>query len=174
MRFMKKTLVLLVVLLLTGFYLYPAIESRIAFAGSRPAANETAPNFSLIDLHGKKISLSDLRGKVVLVNFWASWCPPCKMEIPGFQRIYEAYKDRGFMVIGISVDDARPASIKDMGMTYPVVMADDKVVKDYGNVSGIPVSFLIGKDGRIIKKIMGIYFEGSLKSDVENALKSRL
>lgn len=173
MRFAKKIFVLLVVLLLTGFYLYPAIKSRIAFAGSRPAANETAPNFSLTDLHGKKVSLSDFRGKVVLINFWADWCPPCKMEIPGFQRVYEAYKGRGFVIIGISIDDVEPSFIKDMGMTYPVVMADAKVVKDYGNVAGIPVSFLVGKDGRMVKKIMGIYFEGALKRDIENALKGR-
>ncbi|MBI5212940.1 MAG: TlpA family protein disulfide reductase [Nitrospirae bacterium] len=173
MRFMKKTLVLSVVFLLMGFYLYPATKSRIAFAGGRPAANETAPKFSLIDLHGKRVSLSDFRGKVVLINFWADWCPPCKMEIPGFQRVYEAYKGRGFAVIGISIDDVEPSFIKDMGITYPVVMADDKVVKDYGNVSGIPISFLIGKDGRMVKKIMGIYFEGTLREDVENALKKR-
>lgn len=170
MRFKKKTLVLLVVLLLMGFYLYPAIKSRI----SRPAANGMAANFSLADLQGKKVNLSDLRGKVVLVNFWASWCPPCKMEIPGFQRVYEAYKDRGFVVIGIALDDVKPSFIRDMGMTYPVVMADNKVVKDYGNVRLIPTSFLIDKNGRIIKKIMGIYLEDTLKRDLENALVGRI
>ena len=171
MRFTKKTLILLIVFLLAGFYLYPAVKNRIAFTGSRPAANETAPNFSLTDLQGKKVSLSDFRGKVVLINFWAEWCPPCKEEMPGFQKVYEAYKGRGFVVIGISIDDVRPSFIRDMGITYPVVTADDKVVKDYGNVSGIPISFLIGKDGRMVKKIMGIYFEGTLREDVENALK---
>ncbi|OGW58578.1 MAG: hypothetical protein A2Z09_04425 [Nitrospirae bacterium RBG_16_43_8] len=170
---MKKVLVLLVVLLLMGFYLLPAVKNRIDFSGSRPGINGMATNFSLTDLQGKKVDLSDLRGKVVLVNFWASWCSPCKMEIPGFQRVYEAYKGRGFVVIGIALDDVKPSFIRDMGMTYPVVMADNKVVKDYGNVRMIPTSFLIDKDGRIIKKIMGIYPDDTLRIDVENALKDK-
>ncbi len=82
-------------------------------------------------------------------------------------------KNRGFTIIGITMDDVSLSFIKDMGMTYPVVMADDKVIRDYGNISGIPTSFLIGRDGRIIKKVMGMYFESSLKRDVENALKRK-
>lgn len=168
-----KNIIWIVVILAVGIYLFPSIKNRIAFAGNKPALNEVAPQFTLKDLSGKSVQLSDYKGKVVLVNFWASWCPPCKMEIPGFQKIYTAYKDRGFTIIGIATDDVSRSFIKEMGMTYPVVMADDKVIKDYGNISGIPTSFLIGRDGRIIKKIMGMYFESSLKSDLENALKAK-
>ncbi len=172
MKFTKKIAILLVVSLILGFNLYPRVKTRIAFSGNRPGIDKVAPDFSLTDLHGKKVRLSDFKGRVVLVNFWANWCPPCKVEIPGFQRVYETYKDKCFVIIGISVADVESSFIKDMGITYPVVVADDKVARDYGNIMGIPVSFLIDKDGRVIKKIMGIYFEDTLKSDVENALKS--
>lgn len=168
-----KSIAWIVIVLVVGIYLFPTIKNRVAFAGNKPALNEMAPEFSLKDLNGRNVRLSDYKGKVVLVNFWASWCPPCKMEIPGFQRVYAANKDRGFVIIGIATDDVSPLFIKDMGMTYPVVMADDKVIRDYGNISGIPTSFLVGRDGRIIKKVMGIYFESSLKSDLEKALKAK-
>jgi len=169
----KGNIIWIVVILAVGIYLFPSIKNRMAFAGSKPALNETAPEFSLKALNGKNMRLSDFKGKVVLVNFWASWCPPCKMEIPGFQKVYTVYKDKGFTIIGITTGDVSSSFIKDMGMTYPVVMADDKVIRDYGNISGIPTSFLIGRDGRIIKKVMGLYFESSLRSDLENALKGK-
>ncbi len=169
----KRNIIWIIIILMIGIYLFPTIKNRVAFAGNKPALNEMAPEFSLKDLSGKNVRLSDYKGKVVLVNFWASWCPPCKMEIPGFQKVYAAYKDRGFTIVGISTDDVSQSFIKDMGMTYPVVMADDKVIIDYGNIYSIPTSFLVGRDGRIIKKVMGMYFESSLKSDLENALKGR-
>ncbi len=170
---LKRNIIWIIVVLAVGVYLFPSLKNRLAFAGGKPAVNERAPEFSLADLSGKTIHLSDFRGKVVLVNFWASWCPPCKMEIPGFQKIYETYKDRGFTVIGIATDDVSRSFLKEMGMTYPVALADGKVIRDYGNISGIPASFLVGRDGRIIKKVMGMYLEGSLEDDVEHALKSR-
>ncbi|MCL5062504.1 MAG: TlpA disulfide reductase family protein [Nitrospiraceae bacterium] len=169
----KRNIIWIIIILMIGIYLFPTIKNRVAFAGNKPALNEMAPEFSLKDLSGKNVRLSDYKGKVVLVNFWASWCPPCKMEIPSFQKVYAAYKDRGFTIVGISTDDVSQSFIKDMGMTYPVVMADDKAIRDYGNIYSIPTSFLVGRDGRIIKKVMGMYFESSLKSDLENALKGR-
>lgn len=168
-----KNIIWIVIVLVAGIYLFPVVKDRVAFAGSNPSINEAAPEFSLKALNGKNVRLSDFKGKVVLVNFWASWCPPCKMEIPGFQKTYAAYKEKGFTIIGIVTDDVSQSFIKDAGMTYPVVMADDKVIMDYGNISGIPTSFLVGRDSRIIKKVMGMYFESSLKSDVENALKRK-
>ncbi len=169
---LKENIIWIIIVLIIGFYLFPSVKNRLAFAGSRPAVHEPAPEFSLHDLSGKNVHLSDFRGKAVLVNFWASWCPPCKMEIPGIQKVYAAYKDRGFAVIGIATDDVSPSFIKSMAMTYPVVLADNEVISDYGNITGIPASFLVGKDGRIIKKVMGMYLEGSLTADVAAALTS--
>jgi cytochrome c biogenesis protein CcmG, thiol:disulfide interchange protein DsbE len=169
----KEKILWIIIVFAVGISLVLFIQHRFAFAVNTPSLHETAPEFSLTDLAGKNVHLSDFKGKVVLVNFFASWCPPCRMEIPGFEEVYTAYKDSGFTVIAIAIDDVSPSFITNMGMTYPVVVADDNVISDYGNVSSIPVSFLVGKDGRIIKKIMGMYSENSVKNDVEGALKKR-
>lgn len=169
----KEKILWISIILVTSIYLFPVVQNRFAFAQSRPSAHDTAPDFFLKNSAGKNVHLADFKGKVVLVNFFASWCPPCKMEIPGFEKMYQSYKGRGFAVIGISLDDISPSFIEKMGMTYPVVAANDNVISNYGNVSSIPVSFLVGKDGRIIKKILGMYSETSIKNDVENALKGR-
>ena len=168
---LKKSVIWLIVVLVAGIYLFPAVKNRIAFAGSKPAANRTAPAFSLEGLNGQNVRLSDFKGRVVLVNFWASWCPPCRMEIPEFEKVYKAYMNKGFTIIGIATDNVPPLFIKQMGMTYPLAMADDQVISNYGNISGIPTSFLISRDGRIIKKVMGIYFGRDLRHDLQSALR---
>jgi len=171
----KNEKVLWVIIALAAVvYLFPVAQHNLAFARSKPLEHETAPDFSLKDLGGRNVHLSDYKGKVVLVNFFASWCPPCRMEIPGFERMHTSYRNRGFAVIGVALDNVPPSFIKAMGMTYPVVEANDTVIGDYGNISSMPVSFLVGKNGRIIKKVMGLYSETSLKNDVENALKGRI
>ena len=167
----RKIALLPVVLLAIYSYLIPLVRERIAFATTQPAPREVAPNFSLTALTGNRIQLGDYRGKVVLVNFFASWCPPCRMEMPGFQKTYAAYRNRDFTVIGIALDDVAPSFPRSMGITYPIVMATNQVIKNYGNVYSIPISFLVGKDGRIIKKTIGPYSETSLKNDIEQALR---
>jgi thiol-disulfide isomerase/thioredoxin len=167
---LKKNVIWLVVVLAVGIYFSPGIKDRSASAGVKPEVNGVAPAFSLSGLNVRGVRLSDFKGKVVLVNFWANWCPPCKMEIPGFENAYKAYKNNGFAVIGIAMDDVPPSFIREMGITYPLAMADDKVVHDYGNISGMPTSFLIGRDGRVVKKVVGIYFESVLMQDLQNAL----
>ncbi|MBI5634543.1 MAG: TlpA family protein disulfide reductase [Nitrospirae bacterium] len=147
------------------------LENKNAFSGTSLLVNDVAPDFSLKDLQGEKVSLSDLKGKVVLINFWASWCPQCRNEIPGFQKMYEAHRDKGFSIIGIALDDVTPSSVKQLKLTYPIVRTNDKLVKDYGGIKAIPTSFLVGRNGRIIKKIKGEYLEDILKTDLENALK---
>ena len=138
----KEKIILFIIALAAAIYVLPSVQHKFAFAGNRPSLHESAPEFSLTDLTGNNVPLSDFKGKVVLINFFASWCPPCKMEIPGFEEVYSAYKDRGFTVIAIATDDVPPSFIANMGMTYPVVAANEKVIGDYGNVSSIPVSFL--------------------------------
>lgn len=151
--------------------LFLIFDDNKAFPGSSPSVNDAAPYFSLKDMQGAELKLSELKGKVVLINFWASWCPQCRNEIPGFQKVYEAYKNRGFAIIAVDLDDVTPAALRQLRLTYPVVRADEKVVKDYGGIKGIPTSFLVGKDGKIIRKVRGEYPESSLRADLENALK---
>jgi len=132
---------------------------------------ETAPAISLADLNGKMVTLNEFKGKVVLVNFWASWCPPCTNEMPGFEKVFEEYEAKGFVVIGVALDDIKLSLIRDMRITYPVVRINDRVTRDYGNVSSVPISILVNRDGRIIKKVKKFYPEATLRSDVGRALQ---
>ena len=160
---------MLVLMLIAG--LGTASCNRQPFEEQKPAVGEVAPAISLADVSGKMFGLSDFRGRVVLVNFWASWCPPCKDEMPGFQKVYLAYEDKGFAVIGVAMNEVTPAVIKELGILFPVVIANERVNRDYGDIAHPPVSFLIGKDGRIIKKVKGVYSGEELLKDVLTALK---
>ena len=133
--------------------------------------DKRAPDFQLNDLAGSTFNLKDVKGKVVILDFWASWCPPCKMELPHFQALYDKYKDKGLVVIGISMDRISPAQIgsfvKANGMTYPVLVATQDVIDSYGGIKDIPTTFVISRKGRIIKKFVGYQskevFEGLVK-----------
>ena len=144
---------------------------RQPFEQQKPAVGDQAPAISVADLSGRMLRLADYRGKVVLVNFWASWCPPCKDEMPGFQKVYLAFEDKGFAVIAVAINEVTPADVKALGILFPAVVANDRVKRDYGDIAHPPVSFLVGRDGRIIKKVKGVYAEDELKRDVVQALK---
>jgi thiol-disulfide isomerase/thioredoxin len=116
------------------------------------------------------ISMTDYRGRVVLVNFWASWSPPARADMPGFEKIFEEYEPKGFSIIGIALDDINMNLLADMRITYPVVKADKRVLLDYGNISDVPVSLLVGRDGSILKKVREYYPEEALRADVQKAL----
>ncbi|OGW36357.1 MAG: hypothetical protein A2010_03065 [Nitrospirae bacterium GWD2_57_9] len=159
----------LVLLVLAG---YSLVKNLTPFDAQRPAVGEPAPPISLEDVTGSVVRLSDYRGKVVLLNFWGSWCTACKEEIPGFKKVYLEFRDKGFTVLGVSVNDV-PSSIKELALPYPVAIADRQVSKDYGNVVHIPVSYLIDKDGKIIRKVKGFYAESDLRSHLEQAFKGQ-
>lgn len=154
-----------------GVAAYFFFKNLTPFDQQKPEVGESAPAISLADLSGGMVRLSDFQGKVVLLNFWASWCPPCRDEMPGFQRVFLAYHDKGFAVIAVAINDITPSVVNELGLLFPVVIANERVSRDYGNIVHIPVSFLIGKDGRIIRKVKGVYSEADLRNDVEQALK---
>jgi thiol-disulfide isomerase/thioredoxin len=126
----------------------------------RPARDELslAPDFSLPDLRGGYLKLSAYRGRVVLLDFWATWCDPCRDEIPHFIELQNKYSAQGLQIIGISMDDG-PEPVRDyyqrFKMNYPVVMGNAKIGELYGGVLGLPIAFVIGRDGRIYKKDIG-------------------
>lgn len=137
--------------------------------GKQKAANLA---FTVRDMNGRDVKLSDFKGKVILLNFWATWCGPCKVEIPGFVELYNAYKDKGFVVVGISTDDS-PEQLKAfaqrMKMTYPILVGSDRSdITDgaYGPMWGIPVSYLIGKDGTICHRYMGLAMKEQLEREL--------
>lgn len=136
-----------------------------------------APDFTLSDINGNKTSLSALRGKVVMVDFWATWCPPCRESVPDLKAIYEKYKDRGFVLLGISVDKGNGISaevssfVKEYSITYPVLIDDGRVNVLYG-VASIPTSFIINRDGKIANKHIGFIpgSEDELSKEIEALL----
>jgi peroxiredoxin len=122
------------------------------------AKHPLAPEFSLPELTGQTLDLSAYRGKVVLLDFWATWCDPCREEIPHFVELQIKYRDQGLQIIGISMDDG-PEPVRDFyqrfHMNYPVAMGNAKIGELYGGVLGLPIAFLIGRDGRIEAKHIG-------------------
>jgi thiol-disulfide isomerase/thioredoxin len=133
-----------------------------------------APDFTLETLDGKSVSLSSLRGKAVVVNFWATWCGPCKIETPWLVELQNQYGAQGLQIVGVAMDDSGKDEIarfaKDMGMNYPVLLGKEAVGDAYGGVPALPESFFIGRDGKIVDKIMGL--EG--RSEIEDAVKKAL
>ena len=117
------------------------------------------PTFELANIAGGSFKSTDLRGKVTLVDFWATWCENCIPEIPEYNALREKYKDQGFEVIGMTMESGSIAEIKpkvaEFKMNYPIILGDDKIQESFGGVIGYPTTFLIGRDGTIYKKYLG-------------------
>ena len=134
--------------------------------------NPMAPVFTLKDLEGNSVSLSDYRGKLVFVNFWATWCGPCRMEIPHFVELVDKYGDDGFAILGITVDDPRnfdkiPDFAEQNSINYPVLYGTAQVVGMYGGVESIPRTFVIDKEGRALGMIVGARSYGEFESIIK-------
>jgi peroxiredoxin len=145
-----------------------AIGAALVFgiAANRPSTSAAAEDvcevhgkaadlsFTVNDINGKAVALSAFKGNVILLDFWATWCPPCKKEIPGFIGLYNTYKPRGFVVLGVSVDDSTPdvkKFVRQFKMNYPVLMGRDRedLQKAFGPMPGFPTTFVIARDGSI-------------------------
>jgi len=159
---MQRVLAFVVVLLLFGYTVTSAQSAK------------KAPTFSLKAADGTVVDLAKLKGKVVMVNFWATWCPPCRAEIPDFMKVYDEYKSKGLEIIGVSLDqdgwdDVRPF-LKKNPINYPIVIGDGKLAQAYGGVEAIPTTFFIDKAGNIVTKHIG----GMRKTALEGYLKNLL
>ena len=147
---------------------------RTAGSSHRITQSMVAPDFSLESLDGPTMHLSDFRGKAVLLNFWATWCGPCKIEMPWFVDLQKQYGPQGLQIVGVAMDDSSKQDIakfaKDMGVNYPILIGKEAVGDAYGGVAGLPESFFIGRDGKIVDKIIGL--EG--KAEIESAIKKAI
>jgi peroxiredoxin len=158
-----------------GFYFVARRHER---AGIRATITEhrVAPDFSLPQLNGQQLHLSDYRGKLVLLDFWATWCDPCREEIPHFVELQNKYRDHGLQIVGISMDDG-PEPVRDFyqhfKMNYPVVMGDATTGELYGGVLGLPMAFLIDRDGRIYSKHMGAIDISVFEREITTLLRAK-
>jgi peroxiredoxin len=165
---------LILIVVAVGLYL---IISHHGVPGGIGATGEhsLAPDFSLPDLTGRRVELSSYRGKVVLMDFWATWCDPCREEIPHFIELQEKYGGEGLQIIGVSMDDG-PEPVRDFcqrfKINYPVVMGNAKTGELYGGVLGLPIAFLIGRDGRITTRHIGATDISVLEKEIATLLRS--
>jgi len=187
----KALLIVFTVLVLIGATVYADRATRVKpkvsikntdKAGFKPVG-EPAPEVTLKDLDGNDAKLNQYKGKVVLVNFWATWCDPCYIEIPWLIEMQQKYEAKGFTVLGISMDEEGKSAVapflakerfnvngQKLPMNYPIVIGNDEVADKFGGLLGYPTSFLISRDGKVVKKVQGLISYEELTRAIESQL----
>ncbi len=137
-----------------------ALVSACSSDNRRPASGmKPVPQFTLSSLDGKTVAMKNLSNKVVVIDFWATWCGPCREEIPHLNKLYSDYKGQGLEIIGISMDDG-PDVVKEFArelrMEYPLVMGNDELADQFGGILGLPTTFIVDRKGNIVKKFVGL------------------
>lgn len=188
---MKKiVIILLTVAVLIGLTIYADRVTRVhgkigvdTSAQTSDAGAKPAPDLKLKDLEGKDVSLADLKGKVVFVNFWATWCDPCRIEIPWLIEMQAKYAPRGFTVVGVAMDDEGKSAVapfvakerfdvngQQLPMSYPIWLGTDEAADKFGGILGYPTSFLISRDGKQVEKFEGLKSQDELEKAIEAQL----
>ena len=147
-------------------------ESAVAAKG------KVAPDFTLVTLDGKTIKLSDYRGKAVLLNFWATWCEPCKIEMPWFVELQKQYASQGLQVVGVAMDDADAKDIakfaQDMQVDYPILVGKDaereNIANAYGGVQFLPETLYLDRNGKIVNKMFGLVSRSEIEDNIRKAI----
>jgi peroxiredoxin len=168
----------------------PAAPSGSAPAGDSPYANplagKKAPDFTLRDTTGKKVTLSSYKGKAVIVDFWATWCAPCKIEIPWLEKLHDQYASQGLEILGVSEDDLdyddqakllkEKQEIADaaskLRVNYPILIDDSNVSKPYGGVDALPTTYFVDRDGKVVAATVGLADRDEIEADIRKALGS--
>jgi peroxiredoxin len=158
-------------LLVAGLICLNAVR---ALAQETSTARTPAPDWELNDLNGKTVKFSDFRGEVVILDFWATWCVPCRVEIPNFVEIQKQYGDRGLRVVGVSLDEQGPEVVKKFvkrfGVTYPIVIGNQKIADAYGGIDAIPTTFVIDRQGRIVSSHLGYADTATFEREIRSLL----
>ena len=176
----RSPLALVVVAFVVALMLYVGYHKARRQGGSLTShltQSSPAPDFSLESLDGRTTRLSDFRGKAVLLNFWATWCGPCKIEMPWFVDLQKQYGSQGLQIVGVAMDDASKEDIgkfaQEMGVNYPILIGKESVGDQYGGVPALPESFLITRDGKIIDKIIGLRGKAEIEDAIKKALNAK-
>ncbi len=144
------------------------------FAAPAPAAKTVAPALKLQSIEGKPVQLSDYKGKIVVLNFWATWCPPCRAEIPDLVSLQKQYAAQGVVVLGVSMDEGGPAKVasfaKKYGINYPVVMGDEKTSVAYGGIQVLPTTFIIDRKGNVVDALQGATDRAGFEEKIKRVL----
>ena len=158
-------------MLLAGKYL--ARNSAPMSSNSGNTKGAMAPDFELKDLDGKPVRLSSLKGRAVVLNFWATWCGPCKIEMPWIIELQKQYADQGLVVLGVAMDEDQkdvPKFAKDMGVNYPVLLGNEQVADLYGGIQALPTTYYIGRDGKIVERVFGLAGHKEIEANIKAAL----
>src|SRR5207244_8507826 len=143
-------------------------------AASLDIKGHAAPEFALQSLDNKTVRLADFRGKAVLLNFWATWCSPCKIEMPWFVELQRQYGPEGLQVLGVAMDEASKEDIakfaKDMGVNYPILIGKESVGDAYGGVQFLPTTYFIGRDGKVVAHEFGLKSRSEFEDNINKAL----
>ncbi len=133
------------------------------------------PSWTLKDVDGKSISSDEFKGKVVVLDFWATWCGPCRSEIPGYVKLQKKYQDIGLAIVGVSLDQDGPAKVqefmRDQGINYRIVMGDDKIADAFGGVEAIPTTFIIDRNGTVQFRKVGALAPETFEAELKPYLK---
>jgi peroxiredoxin len=136
--------------------------------------DKVAPEFALQSINGKTVRLSDFRGKAVLLNFWATYCAPCRVEMPWFVELQDRYAAEGLQVVGVAMDDASPDDIEkfanELGVNYPILVGQETVGNAYGGVQFLPSTFYIGRDGKVVDKVFGLKTKNEIEENIKKTL----
>ncbi len=174
--------VVAVSLMITSAVLWSRKRGNVPTA---PASNATAslqgnvqgvaaPDFSLKSLDGKDVRLSDFKGKAVLLNFWATYCQPCKIEMPWFAELQKQYAPQGLEIVGVAMDDVSPDTIRkfasDLGVNYPILIGKEAVADQYGGMQFLPTTFYIDRQGKIVDRVFGLVSHSEIESNIKKAL----
>src|ERR1700736_3700789 len=173
----RNPLALVVVAFAVALMLYVGFHMarrKGASATTHVTQFSVAPDFSLESLDGKTMRLSDFRGKAVLLNFWATWCEPCKIEMPWFVDLQKKYGPQGLQVLGVAMDDATPKEIAEfarkLSVNYPVLVGKEAVGDQYGGIPYLPSTFYIGRDGKVMERVFGLVSRSEIENNIQRAL----
>jgi len=152
-----------------------AVTDFIGLSGQDEApVMDSGLGWSVTDLNGQAIHSTDLEGKVVIVDFWATWCPPCRKEIPGFIELQEEYGSDGLVILGVSLDETGQETVRDFvleqGINYPIAMGNRELVDQFGGVRALPTTFVIDRQGKIVNRHVGYASKATFEADIKELL----